>query len=161
MRALDIFNGSDGTATKAYYAELEMRGIAGLVAMNLFRAQKCSTRAKAYRGGIPGRGSYKGMAYERKQWSLGCLCDVLMEHAKDLGMMWGWKEDPASFVPWVLYVDLPAGQVSFHSPARGKGPAYAGEWDRQHASGERILKFCDDLMASVVAGQGSLFAEKA
>src|ERR1051326_7628212 len=115
MTTLEIYNGSDGAATKALYARLELLGPVGLVALNLFRAQKCSERAKVYRGGVPGRGSFKAMAYERKQWSMGNLCKVLQEHAQGLQLRWGWKEDPGQeYYPWVLYVDLPSGQVSFH-----------------------------------------------
>lgn len=65
MKALEVFNGSEGAITRAYYAALEQRGAAGIVAVNLFRAQKCSTRAKKYRGGIRGVGSYRGMAYDK------------------------------------------------------------------------------------------------
>lgn len=72
MNAADVYAGSDGELTKRYYSELETKGPIGLVAMNLFRAQKCSARAKVYRGGVRGRGSYKSMAYERKSWSATC-----------------------------------------------------------------------------------------
>ena len=40
-----------------------------LLAVNLLRAQKCSERAKQYRGGN-GNGSYRDQAYRRKQWSM-------------------------------------------------------------------------------------------
>lgn len=56
MDAITVFEGSDGELTKTYYAELSKRGPIGEVAMNLFRAQKCSERAKVYRGGIRGKG---------------------------------------------------------------------------------------------------------
>ena len=47
------------------------------------------------------------------------------EHAAGLGIAWGWKQDPATInYPWVLYVDLPTGQVSYHSQFRGEGPDY-------------------------------------
>jgi len=42
-------------------------------------------------------------------------------------------------------VDLPEGQVSFHSLARYAGPDYAGDWDGQRKSEERILRFCDQV----------------
>lgn len=65
------------------------------------------------------------MAYDRKQWSLRNLCDALLTHGATLGITWGWRRDPAvTFNPWVLYVELPTGQVSFHSPTRGDGPDY-------------------------------------
>ena len=67
MTAAEVYQGSDGELTRRYYTELENRvGILGLVAVNLFRAQNCSSRAKVYRGGVRGRGSYKSMAYEKK-----------------------------------------------------------------------------------------------
>lgn len=150
MKAFEVYTGSDGVVTRAYYRELAQLGPIGLVALNLFRAQKCSTRAKVYRGGIRGRGSFRSMAYERKTWSMEQLVEILQKHANELHISWGWKIDPA--VPfglrssWVLYVDLPQqGQVSFHSPTRFSGPDYPGDWDHQRASEVRILQFCDSV----------------
>jgi len=146
LDTLTVYLGSDGEVTKAYYRELEKYGPAGIVAVNLFRAQKCSARAKVYRGGIRGKGSFKSMAYDRKNWSLNNLCHALMEHAASLGIGFGWKADPATKgYEWVLYVDLPSGQVSFHSPKRMPGPEYRGEWDGVGRSAERILEWCDAL----------------
>lgn len=148
MNAQEIYDGSDGEATKRFYALLEQRGPVGQVAVALFRAQKCSARAKVYRGGVRGHGSYRSMAYDRKSWSMSELCKILEKH--QLGIVWGWKEDPAAdFNRWVLYVDLPGiGQVSFHSPNRMSGPDYPRDWDRQHASAERVIQF-----ASAVLGE--------
>lgn len=150
MRAIEIYQGSCGAATKAYYKELERLGPIGVLAMNLFRAQKCSARAKLYRGGIRGRGSYKSMAYERKAWSMENLCSVLLEHGAKLAIRWGWKQDPKVLFDeqesWVLYVDLPQGQVSFHNRVKYAGPLYAGDWDGFRASCDRILAFCDWVM---------------
>src|SRR5262245_13257310 len=96
MNARTVYDGSDGELTKRYYAELEKRGAIGIVAMNLFRAQKCSARAKVYRGGIRGRGSYKDLAYQRKSWSMILLCEVLEKHGAELAIVYGWKQDPAT-----------------------------------------------------------------
>jgi hypothetical protein len=161
MTAAEVYEGSDGELTRRYYSELQSRaGILGLVALNLFRAQKCSSRAKVYRGGIRGRGSYKSMAYEKKQWSLDLLCSVLLLQAAGLGIKWGWREDTGVVfgdrASWVLYVDLPEGQVSFHSPTRGKGPDYSGVWDGLHASCDRILAFCDHVYAATDSRQMGL-----
>ncbi|MDE2097871.1 MAG: hypothetical protein KGL39_11530 [Patescibacteria group bacterium] len=142
MTAYEIYKGADGEATKALYAELEARGPIGVVAMNLFRAQKCSERAKIYRGR-----RFKDAAYDRKQWSMGLLCAALQAHAAELQIRWGWKLDEgAEFAKWVLYVDLPQGQVSFHSPARGEGPHYDPDWDGAAGwSPTRIIAFCEQL----------------
>jgi hypothetical protein len=155
LTASFVFSGRNGAITRQYYAELEKLGPVGMVAMNLFRAQKCSTRAKQYRGGIRGVGSYKSMTYDRKGWSLQQLCDTLVKHGDELGIRFGWGRDSAqTFNSWVLYVDLPdIGQVSFHSPTRYAGPDYPGEWDRAHASEERILRFCDGVMKAPEAGE--------
>src|SRR4051812_36241925 len=135
MKAQHVYEGADGVVTRAYYAQLEALGAIGFVAMNLFRAQKCSSRAKAYRGGIRGKGSYKSMAYERKGWSLQQLADALVIHGETLGISFGWGKDLSqTYNEHVLYIDLPQGQVSFHSPTRYKGPDYPGEWDGQRAS---------------------------
>jgi hypothetical protein len=124
-RVADIYDGSNGDATKALYAELEKLGPVGLVALNLFRAQKNSARAKVYRGG-----GYRGMAYDRKQWAMNNLAEILAKHAEECRLRWGWGNDPAQ--PHhcaVLYIDLPTGQVSFHTEARGAGPDYPDAWD--------------------------------
>ena len=143
-----IYEGSDGEQTRALYAELSSLGPIGAVAVNLFRAEKCSTRAKVYRGGIPGKGSYRRMAYDRKTWSLSNLCAVLGSHALELGIRWGWRRDRKSVnFEWVLYVDVPGhGQASFHSPERFAGPDYPGEYDGSRQSHAMIVAFCDYLL---------------
>lgn len=152
--ALRIYSGSDGAETKWYYGLLAKSGPIGEIAMNLFRAQKCSSRAKKYRGGIRGVGSFRSMAYDRKGWSISELCKILAAHP-ECGISFGWKKDgagdPALVPEWVLYVDLPEGQVSFHSFSRYGGPDYPGEWDKQKKSEERILKFCDRVCRSRLA----------
>jgi hypothetical protein len=137
---LSVFQGSNGDATIALYDELRALRPAGIVALELFRAQKASSRAKAYRG----------KAYDKKEWALGNLVQALAEHD---ALRWGWKQDPAQeFHKWVLYVDLPNGQVSFHAGARGAGPDYAGDWDGiKNMSPPRICRFIADLFAQVPA----------
>ncbi len=152
MLAIDVYKGSDGELTKRYYAELEKCGPIGLVALHLFRAQKASERAKLYRGGVRGQGSFRSMAYDKKTWSMQNLCKALAQHGDALGIRYGWKEDLNTVfdnrASWVLYVDLPQGQVSFHSPSRGIGPNYPGDWDGQRGmSVQRIVDFCESLFA--------------
>ena len=131
-RVIAVYEGSDGDATKAFYADLERCGPIGIVAVNLFLAQKCSSRAKAYRGGN-GNGSYRSQAYDRKSWSIDNLCTVLAEHAEALGILWGWGIDSAKSLedPFrhVLYIETPHGQVSFHNRGRGSGPDRIKPWD--------------------------------
>lgn len=147
MRAREVYEGSDGKVTTFYFSQLEKQGRIGQIAINLFRAQKASARAKLYRGGIRGTGSFKGMAYERKNWAMGLLCEALAQHGASLGIVFGWKRDPETpAYEWVLYVDLPQGQVRFHTSTRGLGPDYAGDWDRQHCSKERTIAFCDSVL---------------
>lgn len=143
MNVEAIYAGSNGEATKALYAALEKVGPLGLVAVNLFRAQKCSERAKVYRGH-----RYREEAYARKTWSMGLLCDILEKHAAELRIVWGWKRDPLQeYFPWVLYVEIPTGQVSFHTDARGKGPDYAGDWDKANGlSPSRIVAFTQSVL---------------
>ena len=144
MNVHAIFEGSDGEATRALYARLEAFGPVGIVAMNLFRAQKCSSRAKVYRAG-----RFRRDAYERKTWSLTNLAQVLEAHGAELGLRWGWKVDPQQERHcWVLYVDLPQGQVSFHMGARGKGPDYDGDWDGSHKSPGRVVTFVSKVLNS-------------
>lgn len=139
MKARDIFDGNNGDATKAYYLDLNARGPAGELAVALFRAQKRSTAAKRYR-----RGKFRHAAYDVKNWSLTEICRVLVAHGAALCVTWGWGRDEGTpGYEWVLYVDLPNGQMSFHSAERFAGPDYPGQWDRQHLSEERIIAFCD------------------
>ena len=162
MNARTIFDGDDAAKTRAYYCALERRGAIGEFAANLMRAQKASTRAKRYRGGISGVGSFSDLAYERKAECLIRLCDSLLKHAaggswgwRDT-LRWGWKIDPRPRDPrakWVLYVDLPSGQVSFHSTERFGGPDYPAEFDGAHASAERIISFCDFVFMNPPQGQ--------
>ncbi len=138
---LSVFQGSSGDATIALYDELRGLGPAGTVALELFRAQKSSSRAKVYRGG-----GFRGKAYDKKQWAMDNLARALTE----LGALpWGWKLDPKQeFHNWVLYVDLPNGQVSFHTAARGAGPDFAGDWDGvKDASATRVCRYIADLFS--------------
>lgn len=87
------------------------------------------------------------MAYDRKQWAIGQVVSTLKEHP-ELRFRWGWKRDPSSFVPWVFYMELPPGQVSFHCYDRGEGPDFAGEWDGvRGVSPSRIIKFAAQVLS--------------
>lgn len=139
MTVMEIYAGSNGDETKALYDKLQTLGVRGVVALNLFRANKASSRAKVYRGG-----GWKGLAYDRKNWSLGLLC-LALKKCSDL--VWGWKQDEAqAFHKWVLYVELPQGQVSFHAQRPLSTERYAGEWDGCRVSAERIIHFVDDVL---------------
>jgi hypothetical protein len=142
-----IYEGSDGDATRALYDELAAKGPIGIVAVNLFRAQKCSARAKVYHSG-----HYATLAYGRKGWSLDRLVDVLLT-SPDVGLRFGWGRDPDSpQIPWVLYIDLPQGQVSFHALVKGNGPMYPAAWDGvPDASAERIIAFVNSVLHAGVA----------
>lgn len=142
-----VYLGSNGAATQRLYGQLQELGPAGIVAMNLFRACKCSERAKVYRGGN-GQGSYRAQAYERKQWSIDNLARVLTKYAEELSVPWGWGLDQAqAFHAWVIYVELSTGQVSFHTQARGLGPDYAKPWDKVHGHGpKRICEWAATLL---------------
>jgi|ERR1043166_4880468 hypothetical protein len=145
---LGIYAGSDGEKTKALYARLDQYGAPGKIATNLLRACKASERAKVYRGGDRRRGSFRGLAYDKKEWSLNNLCDLLIARGDQAELRWGWKiDEAATFHRYVLYVDLPTGQVSFHAAIRGNGPDYPGEWDGQRGqSPTRICRFAADLL---------------
>lgn len=157
MNALAIYTGSDGNATKELYDRLAVLGALGIVALNLFRAQKASARAKVYSR------RFRGDAYAKKNWTLGLLVDALMENVS-LGLVWGWREDTLQPVhKWVLYIELPTGQVSFHTEARLAGPDYAKDWDRSGDSASRIVRFVDSVLATAInqpgeTGIGTVFS---
>lgn len=144
-----VYNGSDGDATIALYQRLNALGPIGNVAVNVFRAQKASERAKVYRGGRGGQ-SYRAMAYEKKRWSMETLCEALTKH-RSLGLVWGWAVDPNQEVHrHILYVELPTGQVSWHTDQRASGPDYAGAWDQ--AVGTAPHRICAWL-AQILEGE--------
>lgn len=145
---LAIYAGSKADETKALYGRLNAMGASGAVAINLFRACKTSERAKLYRGGKPGGGSFRSAAYETKGWAIANLCASLPA----TGLSWGWgideklqkQSDPHHFV---LYVDLPSGQVSFHNGYRGAGPDYGKSWDGIEKQGPtRICRWVAELL---------------
>lgn len=148
MTALEVFTQSNGDVTKAWYAEVNKLGPSGELAVALFRAQKRSTAAKKYRGR-----QYTSAAYDVKNWSMSEVCRILVAYPA-LAIKWGWKIDLATpGFEWVLYVDLPPGQCSFHSASRLQGPDYHGDWDGQHKSAERILAFCDAVIGTQKEGK--------
>lgn len=169
MPAAPIYHGSDGAATRAYYAALTQCRPYGPVAVALMRASKASTRAKQYRGG-PGCGqpSYRRLAYDRKSWSLQEVCKALLALSPAQALVWGWGRDLAQpAIAFVLYVDLAyngegIGQCSFHNQARHAGPDYPGAWDGTGLSTERILAFCDAVWEGMEqhGAQIGLFAQE-
>ncbi len=135
------YRGSDPRLTRLVTKQLEQEGDIGHIAATLFRAQKASSRAKTYRG------EYIDYAYGRKNRELGKLCTLLGQSAFN----WGWREDSSAgrrgFGPrWVLYIDLPDGQVSFHAFERLCDKGYDASWDGKHESESRILSFCHRLL---------------
>lgn len=148
---VEVYEESDASRTVALYKRLEALGQAGALAMNLFRACKNSARATLYRGG-----GHRRAAYDRKGWALDHVAAVLADHAEAAGIAsWGWQRDPAQEVHcWVLYVDLPTGQVSFHAAARGAGPDYPGVWDGRPHSAANIIRWCARLLAAQDARAG-------
>lgn len=150
---MKVYDGSDGKATMALYSQLEQIGPVGEIAVNLFRAQKSSARAKVYRGGIRGQGSYSSMAYDRKGWAMENLSKILQKHGEACGIRWGWGiDEKAPMHRAVLYVDLPTGQVSFHAACRGAGPDYPGKWDEVlNASTGRICSWVAQLLQQKVS----------
>lgn len=138
VEVMIIYSGSNGEATRGLYDRLALLGPAGEIAANLFRACKNSERAKVYRGR-----NNRGAAYDTKAWAMGNLCRILAEHAQAVGIEWGWAVDPEQPIHrYVLYVELPSGQVSFHSEVRFSGPDYGKPWDGvQKAAPGRIAKW--------------------
>lgn len=146
MNPYAIYRGSNGAETRQLYSSLLSRGSVGAIAMHLFRAQKSSKRAKKY-GPC---GEYQKLAYQRKAQSLKALATVVGNYGEKFGIGYGWKiDEDQPLNKWVLYVEIPRiGQVSFHSPERYSGPDYPGKFDGcRGASEERILKFCDEVLA--------------
>lgn len=140
---LAIYNGSDGSRTKALYNRLFEYAPRGPIAIKLLQACKASERAKLYRGS-----RFKGAAYDKKDWALSELCRALIA-APDIVTDWGWGFDAKAIgFEHVLYVDIPgAGQVSFHTSYRKDGPNYAGAWDGiRGAAPRRICRWTEAVL---------------
>jgi hypothetical protein len=62
--------------------------------------------------------------------------------------MWGWGEDPGQqYHRWVLYVDLPTGQASFHTLERFGGPPHPRGWDRNGGrSADHIISYATGVL---------------
>lgn len=144
--SLSVFQGCDSARTRKYLHHLEKQGQPGRIAASLFRSQKASSRAKVYAGGIirsdGGFSSFRSLSFEKNSQSLQVLASLLREDSA--GIRWGWGHDEETpHAPHVLYLDLPSGQVSFHSQERFAGPHYPGNWDGERASESRIIAYCD------------------
>ncbi len=125
LTTVTIFATSDGALTTRYYQLLALAGKRGVIAMNLMLSLKASYRAKRYRGRpAPGQPSYRTLAYDRKRWAL----EQLLAALETEGMLrYGWGIDQVQPIHrYVLYVDLPRGQCSFHASERLAGPDYHG-----------------------------------
>lgn len=122
----EVFAQNNGAVTVAFYEALAALGPLGLVARDLFRAQKRSNAAKRYK-----RGRFKREAYEVKQYAMSELAKTLTEHADALQITWGWGYDaPREPHAWVLYVQTDdRWQCSYHTGARGNGPDFPLFWD--------------------------------
>jgi len=144
--SFSVFQGSDSARTRKFLAHLEKQGQPGRIAAALFRSQKASSKAKHYSGGIERSNgefhSYRSLSYQKKSRSLEELC--LLLQVDSAGIVWGWgRDDENPRAPHVLYLDLPTGQVKFHSAERFAGPDYPGTLDGERASEARIISYCD------------------
>lgn len=136
----EAYFGSTAAITRRVYDTLRKLGSDGHVAQLLLAAAKASSRAKQQR-----RSKYREHAYARKEAAIAELCELLPH----TNLLWGWSADEAVVVaPYVIYVELPDGQVSFHSPRRGKGPCYRRKWDGQYASEDRIIAYAQSQLMS-------------
>ena len=144
----NAYYGSHSGKSRSVCARMERAAAVGVVAAELYRAQKASSRAKVYRGKVSDNGpKYRDLAYTRKDDAIRAVTYALAEPGHDL--TWGWGVDSAQpTYQDVLYIDLPTGQVSFHAAARYDGPDYPGEWDRTHASETRIIDFCQSVYSA-------------
>lgn len=140
--------GSSGAASRSVCSRLSKLGPLGVIAAELYRTQKASSRAKAYGvAAVSEDGpTYRSLAYGRKSDAIKRLSATLCEQQH--GLTWGWGVDPRQpLAAHVLYIDLPQGQVSFHTRERYDGPDYPGDWDKQHESERRVVVFCESLIA--------------
>jgi hypothetical protein len=151
--SFSVFDGSDAVRTRKFLAHLEKQGQAARIAAALFRSQKASSKAKQYSGGIERSNgefhSYRSLSYQKKSRSLEELCSLLL--VDSAGIVWGWdRDDETPHAPHVLYLDLPTGQVKFHSVERLAGPDYLGNSDGERAAEARIIAYCEQFTEGLV-----------
>jgi hypothetical protein len=141
--------------SRAWYTRWILRqltacGPLGQVAAELVRIQKAGTQAGVYRGTAASGNSFRELALRRKREHLLKLVGLLgsMRPAPS----WGWANDPLQpQARWVLCLDLPTGQVSFHSSERFEGPDYTRRRESDVSPREhRILAFCDALLSGTL-----------
>lgn len=133
--------------------------VLGKLASALERAQRFSDSAKSRAAnGLPIREYYDGSPYCSANYRRSRGARENDYQAKELavrdacalaplaGIRFGWKREEGVDPPWVVYFDLPTGQVSFHSPVRGEGPEYPEEWDGRRASTRRIKELIGRLV---------------
>ena len=142
---------SDRGATRRLLASLRGAGPKGRIAAGLLKAMKASSRAKKYRGGYRHDNGdvteFSKYSYRRKQAGLKEVC--LQLELDPCGMTWGWGTDSKNAeAPHVLYIDLPQGQVAFHSTKRYAGPNYSGKKSAKHSE-RRVISFCHDVFESL------------
>lgn len=144
------YYGSDPALTRKIYDRLrKSAGQVGELAALLLSAQKTSDRAKVYKNA-----DHRRQSYSTKRKSMTAIANHLMLYAEVVGIVsWGWKIDPSmedGEMKWVLYVDLPNGQVSWHSPERFEGPDYPHEWDGSKESKNRIIEFAQSVLDGIL-----------
>lgn len=151
MNAQAAYEATDYSETRSYLRALANAGRLGRIAAALFAAMRASTDAKTERrlakGDPLAEITVSRAGYARKRLAMQKVCELLAHNAA--GLAWGWGNDRRQAdCPFVLFVDLPQGQVSFHTPEKLMGPEYAGRWDRACQNRERVLAFCDALLPS-------------
>ena len=123
-------------------------GPMGQLASLLFKAEKTNMQAKSYSGRAPvSRRPYGDYSKDRMQEMLEKAIGLLDAHAKTLGIPWGWgKDDVPGKPPWVLNIDLPAGQVTYRLPERSIGPDYETGSEGDSRNESRITGFCAGVL---------------
>lgn len=131
--------------------QLRLHGRVGMIGAALLNCQKESSNAKKHLKGHAGAIQSRRLSRERYQQKHQAMA-ALQVHLKEYQTFnWGWAPDPnpsKSSAVHVLYVDLPTGQVGFHSTQMlgRNAKVYTGQWDGQNKNMERIFKFCEDIL---------------
>ena len=149
IRVVKAFYGYDAMAIQDVKARLKAGGLKGELADLLFEAERTDLNAGVCRT-TP---ACSWTSRHRRKWdrwirALKALVSFLDRSASQLGIHWGWQEHENQTGPfWVVFIDLPTGQVFYSAPERLTDHQYEGSMEWSESNEIPIFEFCEEILA--------------